>query len=288
MLGLALVLVYRSIPAFQALGTKVLTTVAWSPVNGEYGVLAALAGTILSTLIAMVLAVPLALLIALLLVELVPPGVARVLGTGIEMLAAIPSIVFGMVGIFVIVPFVQDSFVPWVLSTPLGSVPGLAPGPRFQGGGVSIFTAGVVLAFMVLPFITAVSRDVLMMVPRVTKEAGYGMGSTTWEVMRKISMPYANSGIIGGIFIGFGRALGETMAVAYLIGSLYTDLPRSIFDPGTSIASLIAQQFSEATDKVQISALIQLGLVLFVLTMVFQFLAQAWLARVRRATGGRA
>lgn len=288
MLGLALVLVYRSIPAFQALGTKVLTTVAWSPVNGEYGVLAALAGTILSTLIAMVLAVPLALLIALLLVELVPPGVARVLGTGIEMLAAIPSIVFGMVGIVVIVPFVQDSFVPWVLSTPLGSVPGLAPGPRFQGGGVSIFTAGVVLAFMVLPFITAVSRDVLMMVPRVTKEAGYGMGSTTWEVMRKISMPYANSGIIGGIFIGFGRALGETMAVAYLIGSLYTDLPRSIFDPGTSIASLIAQQFSEATDKVQISALIQLGLVLFVLTMVFQFLAQAWLARVRRATGGRA
>jgi phosphate transport system permease protein len=287
MLGLAFVLVYRSIPAFQALGTKVLTTVAWSPVNGEYGVLAALAGTILSTLIAMLLAVPLALLIALLLVELVHPAVARVLGTGIEMLAAIPSIVFGMVGIFVIVPFVQEKFVPWVLSTPLGSIPGLAPGPKFQGGGLSIFTAGVVLAFMVLPFITAVARDVLTMVPRVTKEAGYGMGSTTWEVMRKISMPYANAGIVGGVFIGFGRALGETMAVAYLIGSLYTDLPRSIFDPGTSIASLIAQQFSEATDKVQISALIQLGLVLFVLTMVFQLLAQAWLTRVRRATGGR-
>jgi phosphate transport system permease protein len=288
MLGLAVVLVYRSVPAFQALGTKVLTTVAWSPVNGEYGVLAALAGTLLSTLIAMVLAVPLALLIALLLVDLVHPRLARVLGTGIEMLAAIPSIVFGMVGIFVIVPFVQDHFVPWILSTPLGDIPGLQPGPKFQGGGLSIFTAGVVLAFMVLPFITAVSRDVLNMVPRVTKEAGYGMGSTTSEVMRRISMPYANSGIVGGIFIGFGRALGETMAVAYLIGSMYTSLPRSVFDPGTSIASLIAQQFSEATDKVQVSALIELGLILFVITMVFQLLAQAWLNRVKRSTGGRA
>ena len=288
MFGLVVVLVYDSWPAISALGTEVLTTVAWSPVDGEYGVLAALAGTILSTLIAMVIAVPLALVIALLLVELVHPKVARVVGTGIEMLAAIPSIVFGMVGIFVIVPFMQDSLVPWVLSTPLGSIPGLAPGPKFQGGGVSIFTAGVVLAFMVLPFITAVSRDVLGMVPRVTKEAGYGMGSTTWEVMRKISMPYANSGIVGAIFIGFGRALGETMAVAYLIGSLYTDLPRSIFDPGTSIASLIAQQFSEATDEVQVSALIELGLILFVITMVFQVLAQAWLRRVKRSTGGRA
>jgi phosphate transport system permease protein len=288
MVGLTAVLVFRSVPAFQELGLGVLTTVAWSPTNGEYGVLAALAGTFLSTLIAMVLAVPLALVIALLLVELVHPAVARVVGTGIEMLAAIPSIVFGMVGIFVIVPFMQDYFVPWLLATPLGGIPGISPGPKYQGGGLSIFTAGVMLAFMVLPFITAVSRDVLGMVPRVTKEAGYGMGSTTWEVMRKISMPYANSGIIGGVFIGFGRALGETMAVAYLIGSLYTDLPRSIFDPGTSIASLIAQQFAEATAEVQISALIQLGLVLFVVTMAFQILAQAWLRRVKRTTGGRA
>lgn len=288
MFGLVVVLVRDSWAAISALGTKVLTTVAWSPVDGQYGVLAALAGTVLSTLIAMAIAVPLALVIALLLVELVHPAAARVLGTGIEMLAAIPSIVFGMVGIFVIVPFMQDTLVPWILSTPLAGIPGLKPGPKFQGGGVSIFTAGVVLAFMVLPFITAVSRDVLSMVPRVTKEAGYGMGSTTWEVMRKISMPYANSGIVGGVFIGFGRALGETMAVAYLIGSLYTDLPRSIFDPGTSIASLIAQQFAEATDEVQVSALIYLGLILLVITMLFQVLAQLWLRRVKRSTGGRA
>ena len=288
MFGLTAVLVYRSWPAIGELGTKVLTTVAWSPVDGQYGALAALAGTVLSTLVAMVIAVPLALVIALLLVELVQPSVARVIGTGIEMLAAIPSIVFGMVGIFVVVPFMQETLVPWVLSSPWPAFPASRPGRRFQGGGVSIFTAGVVLAFMVLPFITAVSRDVLLMVPQVTKEAGYGMGSTTWEVMRKVSLRYANSGIVGAVFIGFGRALGETMAVAYLIGSLYTELPSSIFDPGTSIASLIAQQFSEATDRVQVSALIELGLVLFLITMVFQVLAQAWLRRVQRRTGGRA
>ncbi len=288
MFGLAVVLVYDSWPAISGLGTQVLTTVSWSPSTGQYGALAALAGTALSTLVAMVIAVPLALVIALLLVELVHPAVGRVVGMGIEMLAAIPSIIYGMVGLFVIVPFIQERFMPWLLSTPLGSLPGLKPGTQFQGGGLSIFTAGVVLAFMVLPFITAVSRDVLMMVPRVTKEAGYGMGSTTWEVMRNISLRYANSGIVGAVFIGLGRALGETMAVAYLIGSLYTNLPHSIFDPGTSIASLIAQQFSEATDKIQVSALIELGLILFLITVLFQILAQFWLRRVQRVTGGRA
>jgi phosphate transport system permease protein len=286
--GLAVILVWRSWPALTHFGLGVVTTVAWSPASGDYGALAALVGTALSTVIAMVIAVPLALVIALLLVELVHPAVARVVGTGIEMLAAIPSIIFGMVGLFFIVPFVQDHIVNVVLSSPIGKLPGIDPGPQFAGGGLSVFTAGVVLAFMVLPFITAVSRDVLLMVPRVTKEAGYGMGSTTWEVMRKISLRYANSGIVGAVFIGFGRALGETMAVAYLIGSLYTSLPHSIFDPGTSIASLIAQQFGEATDKLQVSALIELGLILFVITVLFQVLAQVWLRRVRRVTGGRA
>jgi len=288
MFGLAAVLVYNSWPAITTLGTKVLTTVAWSPGTNEYGALAALAGTFMSTLVAMVIAVPLALVIALLLVELVHPAVSRVVGTAIEMLASIPSIVFGMVGIFVIVPFVQDHFVPWLYSTPLGNLPGIRPGMQFQGGGVSIFTAGVVLAFMVLPFITAVSRDVMKMVPQVTKEAGYGMGSTTWEVMRKISLRYANSGIVGAVFIGLGRALGETMAVAFLIGSVFTDIPKSLFDPGTSIASLIALQFNEATDKITVSALIELGLILFLITVLFQIAAQAWLRRVQRATGGRA
>ncbi len=288
MFGLAAVLVYNSWPAITGLGTHVITTVAWSPTTGEYGALAALTGTFLSTLVAMVIAVPLALVIALLLVELVHPAVARVVGTAIEMLAAIPSIIFGMVGIFVIVPFMQDTFVPWVLSTPLGELPGIKPGETFQQGGVSIFTAGIVLAFMILPFITAVSRDVMAMVPQVTKEAGYGMGSTTWEVMHKISLRYANSGIVGAVFIGLGRALGETMAVAFLIGSVYDKLPTSLFDPGTSIASLIANTFSEATDEIQLSALIELGLILFLITVLFQIAAQFWLRRVQRSTGGRA
>jgi phosphate transport system permease protein len=288
MVGLGVVLVIDSWPSITGLGTKMLTTVAWSPTTGEYGALAALAGTFLSTIVAMIIAVPLALVIALLLVELVHPKVSRVVGTVIEMLASIPSIVFGMVGLFVLVPIIQDSIVPWVLSTPLGRLPGIRPGPQFAGGGVSIFTAGVVLAFMVLPFITAVSRDVLKMVPQVTKEAGYGLGSTTWEVMRKVSLRYANSGIIGAVFIGLGRALGETMAVAFLIGSVYTSIPHSVFDPGTSIASLIANNFSEATDKLQISALIELGLILFIMTIAFQIAAQAWLRRVQRVTGGRA
>ena len=288
MFGLAGVLIYDSWPAITGLGIEPLTTVEWAPSAGHYGALAALAGTALTTVVAMVIAVPLALVIALLLVELVHPSVGKVVGMAIEMLAAIPSIIFGMVGLFVIVPFMQDTLVPWLLKTPLGSVPGIKPGVTFNGGGLSILTAGVVLAFMVLPFITAVSRDVLRMVPQVTKEAGYGMGSTTWEVMRNISLRYANSGIVGAVFIGLGRALGETMAVTFIIGSVYSSVPHSLLDPGTSIASLIANAFNEATDKIEIAALIELGLILFLITVVFQFLAQAWLRRVQRATGGRA
>ena len=193
-----------------------------------------------------------------------------------------------MVGLFVVVPFLQVTVVPWLLKTPLGKIPGIKPGPSFQGGGLSVLTAGIVLAFMVLPFITAVSRDVLRMVPQVTKEAGYGMGSTTWEVLRKISLRYANSGIVGAVFIGLGRALGETMAVAFIIGSVYNQLPRSLLDPGTTIASLIANTFSEATGKIEVAALIELGLILFLITLVFQFIAQVWLRRVQRTTGGRA
>jgi phosphate transport system permease protein len=288
MFGLAIVLVYDSWPAITQLRLEPFTTVAWAPSDNQYGALAALAGTALSTVVAMVIAVPLALVIALLLVELVHPAVSRVVGTAIEMLAAIPSIVFGMVGLFVVVPFMQDKIVPWIVASPLGKIPGIAPGPNFAGGGLSVLTAGIVLAFMVLPFITAVSRDVLRMVPQVTKEAGYGMGSTTWEVMRKVSLRYANSGIVGAVFIGFGRALGETMAVTFIIGSVYTALPKSLLDPGTTIASLIANSFNEAVGSIQVAALIELGLILFVITMAFQFLAQAWLTRVQKKTGGRA
>ena len=282
MFGLAIVLVYDSWPAISGLGTKVITTVAWSPTEHKYGALAALAGTALSTFVAMVIAVPLALVIALLLVELVHPAVSRVVGTAIEMLAAIPSIIFGMVGIFVIVPWVQDHLVPWLTSGPLGSVPGIKPGSQFQGGGMSIFTAGVVLAFMVLPFITAVSRDVLKMVPQVTKEAGYGMGSTTWEVMRNISLRYANSGIVGAVFIGLGRALGETMAVTMVIGNR-PEISASLFAPGYTLASVIANEFTEATSDLYLNALFELGLVLLAVTILVNIAAQVMLKSI---TGG--
>ena len=288
MFALAGVLVFNSWTAIKELGLSFLTTVAWSPSSGSYGALAALAGTVMTTMVAMVIALPLALVIALLLTELVPPRVARVLGTAVEMLAAIPSIIFGMWGLFVLVPFMQERVAPWVTGSWLGELPLLRPGPTFQGGGFSILTAGLVLAVMILPFITAFSRDVLLMVPRVTKEAGYGMGSTTWEVLRKISLRYALSGIVGATFIGLGRALGETMAVAYLVGGDFLTVPRSLLDPGTTVASLIALQFNEATTKLDISALIYMGLILFAITMVFQVLAQIWLRRARRTTGGRA
>ena len=288
MFTLAGVLVLNSWTAIKELGLSFLTTVAWSPSSGSYGALAALAGTVMTTMVAMVIALPLALVIALLLTELVPPRVARVLGTAVEMLAAIPSIIFGMWGLFVLVPFMQERVAPWVTGSWLGELPLLRPGPTFQGGGFSILTAGLVLAVMILPFITAFSRDVLLMVPRVTKEAGYGMGSTTWEVLRKISLRYALSGIVGATFIGLGRALGETMAVAYLVGGDFLTVPRSLLDPGTTVASLIALQFNEATTKLDISALIYMGLILFAITMVFQVLAQIWLRRARRTTGGRA
>jgi phosphate transport system permease protein len=288
MFTLAGVLIVNSWTAISELGIEFLTTVAWAPSQGSYGALAALAGTAMTTIVAMVIAVPLALVIALLLTELVPPSVARVVGTGIEMLAAIPSIIFGMWGLFVLVPFMQERVAPWLTESWLGSIPLFNPGATFQGGGFSILTAGLVLALMVLPYITSFSRDVLLMVPRVTKEAGYGMGSTTWEVLRKISLRYALSGIVGATFIGLGRALGETMAVAYLVGGDFLTVPKSLLDPGTTVASLIALQFGEATTELNVSALTALGLVLFAITMVFQVLAHLWLRRSKRTTGGRA
>jgi len=284
MVALSAVLIASSWRAITTLGLEPLRTIPWSPTGGEYGALTSLFGTFVTTVIAMVIAVPLALAIALLLVEVVHPALGRVVGTTIEMLAAIPSIIFGMWGIFVIVPLMQQYVQPWIQATPLGRL-GLFSGPPL---GIGVFTAGVVLALMVLPFITAVSRDVLKMVPTVVKEAGYGMGSTTFEVMSKISARYALTGIAGAVFLGLGRALGETMAVTFLIGSDFNTLPRSLFDPGTSISSTLANTFNEATDPLHVSALVELGLILFLITMVFQLVAQLWLARARRMSGTRA
>ncbi|HUK78800.1 MAG TPA: phosphate ABC transporter permease subunit PstC [Thermoleophilia bacterium] len=277
------VLVKNSWLAIHTNGVSPLTHVDWAPPD-QFGALSSLFGTFVTTVIAMIIAVPLALAIALLLVELVHPVVSRVVGTTVEMLAAVPSIIFGLWGFLVIAPLMGNHVEPWIQTTWLGHLP-IFSGTPF---GDDILTAGLVLSLMILPFITAVSRDVLKMVPTVTKEAGYGMGSTTWEVTRKISMRYALSGIAGAVFLGLGRALGETMAVALIIGGLTTGIPHSLFSQGTTVSATIALNFGEAQSKLETSALIELALILFAITMVFQALAQVWLARARRMSGSRA
>ena len=278
------VLMKNSWLAIHTLGFKPLTHVDYAPGTRQFGALSSLYGTFVTTVIAMVVAVPLALAIALLLVELVRPLVGRVVGTTIEMLAAVPSIIFGMWGYLVIAPLMGNHVEPWIQSTWLGRLPVFGGAPF----GDDILTAGLILSLMILPFITAVSRDVLKMVPRVTKEAGHGMGSTTWEVTRKISVRYALSGIAGAVFLGLGRALGETMAVALIIGGLTTGIPHSLFSQGTTVSATIALNFGDAQSKLETSALIELALILFAITMVFQAAAQLWLARARRMSGSRA
>ena len=278
------VLVKNSWLAIHVLGIKPLTQVAYNAGSNQYGALSSLFGTFVTTILAMIIAVPLALATALLLVELVHPLVSRVVGTTIEMLAAVPSIIFGMWGMFVIAPLMGNHIEPWIQSTPLGRLPLFSGSPV----GVGIFTAGIVLSLMILPFITAVTGDVLQMVPTVVKEAGYGMGSTTYEVMRRISMRYALSGIAGAVFLGLGRALGETMAVSMIIGGGFFAIPHSLFGSGTTISATLALKFGEASTKLETSSLIELALILFVITMVFQVIAQLWLAHARRMTGGRA
>jgi phosphate transport system permease protein len=283
MMAMFIVLAMDSRTSFRRFGLGFLWSKAWDAEHGHYGAVTAVYGTLFTTVIAMVIAVPLALAIALLLTELAPPSISRVVGTIIELLAAVPSIVFGMWGFFVIAPFMSNHFEPWVQSTWLGKLGIFSGAPVGQG----FLTAGIVLALMVLPFITAVTRDVLRMVPQVVKEAGYGMGSTTWEVTRKVSLRYGLSGIVGAMFIGLGRALGETMAVAFLIGQTY-DLQHSLFGTGNTIASTLANTFTEASDPLQRSSLIELGLVLLVITVLLQLVAHLWLRRVRRAVGTRA
>jgi phosphate transport system permease protein len=278
------VLVGNSWLAIHVLKLQPLTQVRYNPATHEYGALGSLFGTFVTTLIAMVIAVPLALAIALLLVELVHPRVSRIIGTTIEMLAAVPSIIFGMWGIFVVAPLMGSHVDPWIQSTPLGKLPIFSGTPI----GYDVLTAGIVLSLMILPFITAVARDVLKMVPTVVKEAGYGMGSTTYEVMSKISMRYALSGIAGAVFLGLGRALGETMAVAMVIGGNFLSIPHSLFQSGTTVSATLALNFGEAQSPLETSSLVELALILFAITMVFQVIAQLWLARARRMTGSRA
>lgn len=269
--GIILELWRNSQLSIHKFGLGFLTSAKWNPVQNDFGALSSIYGTVVSTIIALIIAAPMSLVVALFLVELAPKKIAGFFGTAIELLAAIPSIIYGMWGLFVFVPFMANYIQPW-----LGKYLGFSP--LFQGPpmGIGMLTAGMILALMILPFISSVMRDVLLMVPSVTKESAYGLGATTWEVTKDVSVPSGMRGMVGAIFLGLGRAIGETMAVTFVIGNNH-ELAISLFASGNTIASTLANEFTEASEPLYLSALIELGLVLFVITALFQILAQVWL-----------
>jgi phosphate transport system permease protein len=265
--------------SLEKFGFGFLFSQAWNPVKENFGAASSIYGTLVSTAISMIIAVPLSLVIALFLVELAPPRISRVVGGAIELLAAIPSIIFGMWGLFVFAPFMADYVQPFLAKIG-GGLP-LFAGPSM---GIGMLTAGIILALMILPFITSVTRDIFMMVPAVVKESAYGMGSTTWEVSRKVTVPYGIQGILGACFLGLGRAIGETMAVTFVIGNRH-EISASLFSAANSIASTLANEFTEASEDIYLSSLVELGLVLFAVTFLLQLAAQLWLKRTKRKMG---
>ncbi len=285
LLAIIVSLVVGSQVTLSKYGFSFLTSSEWDPVASEYGALVPIVGTLLTSIIALLIAVPVSFGIALFLTELAPAWLRRPLGTAIEMLAAIPSIIYGMWGLFVFAPLFQTYVQPTMINI-FGSIPGV--GMLFQGPafGIGILTAGIILAVMIIPFITAVMRDVFELVPAMLKESAYGLGATTWEVVSKIVLPFTRSGVIGGIMLGLGRALGETMAVTFVIGNAYR-MSTSLFAPGNSIASSLANEFAEAADDVHLSALIELGLILFLITSVVLALSKLLLLRLSRSEGAR-
>jgi phosphate transport system permease protein len=276
-------LVIGSLPALRAFGFDFLVTQKWNPVTERFGALAPIYGTLITSLIAMAIAVPLGLFVAMFLTELCPLWLRRPIGIAVELLAGIPSIIYGIWGLFVFAPFLQSHVQPLLIDT-FGEVPilsSLFAGPPY---GIGTLTAGLILAIMVLPFITSISRDVFDTVPAVLKESAYGLGCTTWEVFRNVVLPYTRVGVIGGVMLGLGRALGETMAVTFVIGNAHKIAP-SILAPGTTISATIANEFTEAVGDLYTSSLIALGLILFAITLVVLAVARYLLLRVERRLG---
>ncbi len=275
-------LIYGSREALSTYGLSFLWTNEWDPVQQVYGALVPVVGTLVTSLSALLIAVPVSFGIAMFLTELSPTWLSRPLGTAIEMLAAIPSIIYGMWGLFIFVPLFQTYVQPGVISFFEG-VPFLGElfsGPPF---GIGVFTAGLILSIMIIPFIAAVMRDVFELVPPLLKESAYGLGSTTWEVVWKVVLPYCKGGVIGGIMLGLGRALGETMAVTFVIGNAFK-LPDSLFAPSNSIASALANEFNEA-DGIQQAALLELGLILFLITTIVLAFSKLLLQRLAKGEG---
>ncbi len=281
--GVALSLVVGAWPALSAFGVSFLTTQSWNPVTEKFGALAPIYGTVVTAAIAILIAVPIGIGIAVFLTELCPRPLRRPIGIAVELLAGIPSIIYGIWGLFVFAPFLQTTLQPFVIDLFKG-VPvleNLFAGPPY---GIGLLTSALILAIMVLPFITSITRDVFDTVPAVLKESAYGIGCTTWEVTRRIVIPYTRVGIMGGVMLGLGRALGETMAVTFVIGNAHR-ISASLFAPGTTISATIANEFTEADGELYTSSLVGLGLILFVITFIILAAARFMLLRIERRAG---
>jgi phosphate transport system permease protein len=275
--------VHGSLPAWRAFGLDFLITEKWNPVTEKFGALAPIYGTIVTSAIAMLIGVPISLGIAVFLTEICPERLKRTIGTAIELLAGIPSIIYGIWGLFVFAPWFQAHVQPFLIDT-FADIPvlnQLFAGPPY---GIGMLTAGLILAIMVLPFITSITREVFDTVPPVLKEAAYGIGCTRWEVIRRVVIPFTRVGIIGGVMLGLGRALGETMAVTFVIGNAHKIFP-SILAPGTTISAAIANEFTEATGDLYTASLIALGLILFFITFVVLAAARLMLMRMAQKEG---
>ncbi len=285
LLGIIASLIFNAAPALSKFGFGFFTTVEWDIINGEFGGLIAIYGTIMTSIIALLIAVPLSFGIAVFLTEICPTVLRRPLGTAIEILAAVPSIIYGMFGLFIFAPLFAEYIQPALAAT-FGQIPGI--GILFSGAfnGIGILCAGLILAMMILPFIASVMRDVFEIVPPVLKESAYGIGCTTWEVVKNVVLPYTKTGVIGGIMLGLGRALGETMAVTFVIGNAHK-ISASLFAPGNSIASTLANEFGEAEVGLHYSSLFALGLALFVITFIVLSLAKLMLMRMEANQGAK-
>lgn len=283
LVGIIISLFVGSWDAITRFGPGFLVTDAWNPVTGEFGALVPIYGTLVSSFIALLVAVPVSFGIAVFLTELSPVWLRRPIGTAIELLAAIPSIIYGMWGLFVFAPVLSSHMQPFLQGL-LGDVP--AVGALFEGAplGIGMLPAGIILGIMTIPFISAIMRDVFLTTPKFLKESAYAVGATTWEVVWNVVLPYTRVGAIGGIFLGLGRALGETMAVTFVIGNAHR-LSASLYEPGNSIASTLANEFTEAVTDIHSSSLIALGLVLFLITLVVLTLAKLLLLKLRKREG---
>lgn len=286
LLGIIVSLFVNAWPAFQKFGFEFIWRVEWDIVNEEFGAAIAVVGTLVSATIALLIAVPLSFGVALFLTETCPVWLRRPLGTAVELLAAVPSIIYGMFGLFIFAPLFAEHGQPALQST-LGQMPLIG---TFFGGamnGIGILAAGLVLAFMVLPFVAAVMRDVFEIVPPILRESAYGLGCTTWEVVRHVVLPYTQKGVVGGVMLGLGRALGETMAVTFVIGNMNQLSSLSMFEAANSITSALANEFAEAGEGLHQASLIYLGLVLFFITFVVLTLSKLLLGRLQKGEGSR-